>query len=86
MIILSQIITERQIGTSPCYNCPDRKAGCHSKCEKYAAWKEKANAAADARIRDYNRNAEADAFRIDGIIKAREDVLKRKSKKRRNSK
>lgn len=23
---------------SPCFNCPDRCAGCHGKCEQYAEW------------------------------------------------
>lgn len=23
---------------NPCFNCPDRHAGCHSECEKYQAW------------------------------------------------
>ena len=25
---------------APCNNCPDRHAGCHGSCEKYAAFKE----------------------------------------------
>ena len=24
---------------SPCYNCNDRKQGCHSECFKYLFWK-----------------------------------------------
>ena len=24
---------------SPCYNCTDRNAECHSKCERFSAWK-----------------------------------------------
>ena len=27
-----------------CYGCTDRKVGCHSKCEKYKAYKEKHDA------------------------------------------
>lgn len=23
---------------NPCFNCPDRHAGCHGKCEKYQTW------------------------------------------------
>ena len=23
---------------TPCIDCPDRFVGCHSKCERYAAW------------------------------------------------
>ena len=26
-----------------CYGCPDRKIGCHAKCESYLAWKEEHN-------------------------------------------
>ena len=25
----------------PCYKCPDRSLGCHSRCEKYKAYNEK---------------------------------------------
>lgn len=25
---------------SPCYECPDRHAGCHGKCEAYLNWHE----------------------------------------------
>lgn len=25
--------------TQPCKDCPDRKVGCHSQCEKYKAWR-----------------------------------------------
>jgi hypothetical protein len=27
-----------QKNDSPCFNCPDRCAGCHGKCERYAEW------------------------------------------------
>lgn len=23
---------------NPCFNCPDRHAGCHGTCERYKAW------------------------------------------------
>ena len=23
---------------NPCYNCKDRKAGCHAKCDLYQTW------------------------------------------------
>jgi len=26
------------MGASPCYQCKDRKVGCHSKCEAYKAY------------------------------------------------
>ena len=29
--------------SAPCMNCPDRVVGCHSKCEKYAEFKEHCN-------------------------------------------
>lgn len=25
---------------APCKDCPDRKVGCHSVCEKYLEWKQ----------------------------------------------
>ena len=25
----------------PCHECPDREVGCHSRCERYAAWRVK---------------------------------------------
>lgn len=27
--------------TNPCYECPDREAGCHAKCALYQVWKSK---------------------------------------------
>jgi len=41
---------------SPCKNCPDRQAGCHGKCEKYAAFRAKVDAIAEERKfdREYN--------------------------------
>ena len=26
---------------NPCYNCTERRVGCHSKCDKYKEFKEK---------------------------------------------
>lgn len=36
----------------PCAECPDREIGCHGKCEKYKAWREKLN---EIRAEDYKR-------------------------------
>ena len=33
---------------SPCYQCPDREIGCHSKCEQYLSYQ--------TEIREWNKN------------------------------
>ena len=33
---------------TPCYECEERQAGCHAKCEKYASWKTEYNAKSDS--------------------------------------
>lgn len=36
----------------PCYLCPDRAVGCHGRCERYAAFCRRRDAARAARRRD----------------------------------
>lgn len=59
---------------NPCYDCPDRVPGCHGVCSKYIEWTQ---ARAElARLTD-RRHDEADAFRINGHLKARENRKKK---------
>ena len=53
-----------------CYKCQDKRAHCHSTCEKYKAWKEEHNAK-QAEIRaKRDREYEIDSVSISGKIKA----------------
>lgn len=55
---------------SVCYECPDRCAGCHGKCAKYAEERERnvkkyqARAAAFERYCEYTRYIEANQARV----------------------
>lgn len=46
----------------PCKDCPDRKAGCSAKCEKWAAYVEKRNAAYAERLKRADKRAGTDAY------------------------
>ena len=78
-----QTITERRVGKNPCYKCPDRHAGCHAECEKYAAWRRKMDESAAEHMGAYLRDKAADEFLINGGIKARDRKQKTQSKYRR---
>lgn len=36
----------------PCYNCPERRVGCHSGCERYQAWRQGYDAEQEAKRRE----------------------------------
>lgn len=57
-----------------CYGCEERKAGCHSKCDRYKEWKEGHDAEqAEIRIRrDKERRAD------NTIITLKENAKKRR--------
>lgn len=57
-----------------CYGCEERKAGCHSTCEKYKEWKEEHDARqAEIRMRrDKERRAD------NTIITMKENAKKRR--------
>lgn len=57
-----------------CYGCVERKAGCHTVCEKYKEWKEKHDAReAEIRMRrDKERRAD------NTIITLKENAKKRR--------
>lgn len=42
----------------PCKDCPDRKAGCSAKCEKWAAYVKKRNAAYAERLKRADKRAD----------------------------
>lgn len=45
----------------PCKDCPDRKAGCSAKCEKWAAYVKNRNAAYDERLKRADKRVGTDA-------------------------
>ena len=36
----------------PCYNCPERRVGCHSGCERYQAWRKGYDAEQEVKRRE----------------------------------
>ena len=46
----------------PCKDCPDRKAGCSAKCEKWAAYVKKRNAAYAERLKRADKRAGKEAY------------------------
>lgn len=56
----------------PCYNgsddCPNRKVGCHSKCEAYKAW---SAARAEQRDARWKENREYACYMEDRVTKSR---------------
>ena len=46
----------------PCKDCPDRKAGCSAKCEKWAAYVKKRNAAYAERLKRADNRDGTDAY------------------------
>lgn len=34
-------MTNRLAKENPCYKCTDREVGCHGRCDKYKAWRQK---------------------------------------------
>lgn len=61
-------------GLSPCYQCKDRKAGCHGSCPLYLAWSEKRR----------GRN-QSIAYHEASAIVGRSIVMKIKAKKKRKN-
>lgn len=61
----------------PCgQECPDRKQGCHSGCEKYAEWK--AMLEREAKEREHDREA---ARGIADLTRERKDWLRKRGYK-----
>jgi hypothetical protein len=55
---------------SGCYQCTDRKVGCHSKCEKYKGWKAEYDAKAAEIRAARDREHEIASVSIASRIKA----------------
>jgi hypothetical protein len=53
-----------------CYQCPDRKPGCHSVCEKYKEWKAEHDAKQAAIRAKRDMEYEINAASVSGKIKA----------------
>lgn len=68
---------------APCKDCQDRKPGCHSKCEKYASYKEKRKKEND--VIESNKGKDMDYFSyISGYEdRNRKDQDRKTNKKRR---
>lgn len=49
---------------SPCYNCKNRKANCHSNCDDYLAYKQELNEYNERRNKQKNIEADYNAFRF----------------------
>ncbi len=61
---------------APCYQCPDRHVGCHSKCERYKAYAAEVSADREKAAAAYRGQALAESWEI-------RQQLKRKTKWRR---
>ena len=66
------------MGTFTCKNCPDRKVGCHSVCEKHI--KEQAEHARIKAIADRNKSIERDHL---GYVADIQDMKKRRGSRGR---
>lgn len=60
-----------------CYKCPDRKAHCHSNCERHKDWKQEHDAKLAAIRAERDREFEVSSVGIAGRLKA----MKRKGVK-----
>ena len=60
--------------TPPCKDCPDRKIGCHAKCEKYIAFRRERD--------EYNRKHTVEV-EVLGSMNRRIAETNRKANKRR---
>ena len=56
---------------NPCWDCPDRKCGCHADCERYTQWSserraaiEKDHDAREARRYEHDRGIRLSIFRV----------------------
>lgn len=55
----------------PCNKCPDRHAGCHAECEKYAAFAKEREAERQIEFQKRSVEARLDGYAIEQAIKSR---------------
>jgi hypothetical protein len=46
----------------PCKDCQDRQMGCHSKCERFAKWKEQTNDSRTQATNHYKADRDCDGY------------------------
>lgn len=63
--------------TFPCHDCPDRKVGCHSTCEKYLLATKENEKALEAR----RRIDISDKYHNDVVIKNHYKRIKKQAKR-----
>lgn len=51
----------------PCYKCEDRHTGCHTACEKYKGYKERANEVREKRLKESQGTISPRAFIDNGF-------------------
>lgn len=63
----------------PCRNCPDREVGCHGKCEKYKAFKERMSEDRKKRVEAYAPEQQHENY----CRKVHDKIVKRQRTERR---
>lgn len=63
----------------PCYNCKDRRGGCHAECEKYAEFAEAQHLWRDAVWKESGNSALS--YLIDMRLKLRDKTNKEKMRR-----
>ena len=66
--------------TSPCFQCQERRPGCHPECGAYLAWKEESEQRREERNRATAADRDAVGFRMLGARRAEIERHKRKRK------
>lgn len=67
----------RDIGCPCRRDCPDREAGCHAKCDRYAEWMEKRA----KELEEIQRRRNAEQILLSPFMKRKTRYLKEKKKK-----
>lgn len=63
---------------SPCKECPDRKIGCHSKCEKYLKYRAKYDEI-NNKVRMYKLHGSERSSAIIGLAEGHDRMISMKS-------
>lgn len=61
---------------APCKECPHRKVGCHSICEKYIEWCQVHN----LELEDIRKKRNSDGMFADHIVRSASRAKRRKNK------
>ena len=49
---------------SPCYECPDRRAGCHSECEKYKEYQAKNRERLELKKKEFKKENDEKDYKL----------------------